>query len=158
MRQQLFKGNEYWLWLGTEVDRAKCPCIFMIRTENWRRTRQLGERSFCGCPCRSKDHRQLLYHRQRRGIARTAHTGRWCMVSGRAGSMEAFALNDSGSRTSRGSTGNIFLVRTSNTFSSSRASPHASQVTNSQPEEASLCRFLLVRRYSNRNSLKIFAS
>jgi hypothetical protein len=23
MRQQLFKGNEYWFWLGTEVDRAK---------------------------------------------------------------------------------------------------------------------------------------
>src|SRR5205809_6485268 len=22
-RQQLFKGNEYWFWLGTEVDRAK---------------------------------------------------------------------------------------------------------------------------------------
>jgi len=23
MRQQLFKGNEYWFWLGTEVDHAK---------------------------------------------------------------------------------------------------------------------------------------
>ena len=23
VRQQLFKGNEYWAWLGTEVDRAK---------------------------------------------------------------------------------------------------------------------------------------
>ena len=23
VRQQLFKGNEYWFWLGTEVDRAK---------------------------------------------------------------------------------------------------------------------------------------
>src|SRR5438034_4807090 len=23
VRQQLFKGNEYWLWLGTEVDGAK---------------------------------------------------------------------------------------------------------------------------------------
>jgi hypothetical protein len=23
MRQQLFKGNEYWFWLGTEVDQAK---------------------------------------------------------------------------------------------------------------------------------------
>ena len=23
IRQQLFKGNEYWFWLGTEVDRAK---------------------------------------------------------------------------------------------------------------------------------------
>ena len=23
IRQQLFKGNEYWFWLGTEVDHAK---------------------------------------------------------------------------------------------------------------------------------------
>ena len=23
VRQQLFKGNEYWFWLGTEVDHAK---------------------------------------------------------------------------------------------------------------------------------------
>src|SRR3982074_981536 len=23
VRQQLFKGNEYWFWLGTEVERAK---------------------------------------------------------------------------------------------------------------------------------------
>lgn len=23
VRQQLFKGNDYWFWLGTEVDRAK---------------------------------------------------------------------------------------------------------------------------------------
>src|SRR5438270_10301727 len=23
VRQQLFKGNEYWFWLGTKVDRAK---------------------------------------------------------------------------------------------------------------------------------------
>src|SRR5207302_9564790 len=23
LRQQLFKGNEYWFWLGTEVERAK---------------------------------------------------------------------------------------------------------------------------------------
>jgi len=23
VRQQLFKGNEYWFWLGTEADRAK---------------------------------------------------------------------------------------------------------------------------------------
>ena len=23
VRQQLFKGNEYWFWMGTEVDRAK---------------------------------------------------------------------------------------------------------------------------------------
>jgi hypothetical protein len=23
VRQQLFKGNEYWFWLGTELDRAK---------------------------------------------------------------------------------------------------------------------------------------
>ena len=23
MRQQLFKGNEYWFWLGTEVEAAK---------------------------------------------------------------------------------------------------------------------------------------
>ncbi|MBX6324609.1 MAG: hypothetical protein IRY93_01075, partial [Chthoniobacterales bacterium] len=23
VRQQLFKGNEYWFWLGTEVNRAK---------------------------------------------------------------------------------------------------------------------------------------
>src|SRR5436309_15856387 len=23
VRQQLFKGNEYWCWLGTEVDKAK---------------------------------------------------------------------------------------------------------------------------------------
>jgi len=25
VRQQLFKGNEYWFWLGTEVERAKIP-------------------------------------------------------------------------------------------------------------------------------------
>ena len=29
VRQQLFKGNEYWFWLGTEVDRAKvCVHIY----------------------------------------------------------------------------------------------------------------------------------
>src|SRR5260370_2513673 len=28
VRQQLFKGNEYWFWLGTEVDKAKVSVHF----------------------------------------------------------------------------------------------------------------------------------
>src|SRR6266487_5680834 len=26
VRQQLFKGNEYWFWLGTAIDRHRCRC------------------------------------------------------------------------------------------------------------------------------------
>ena len=58
VRQQLFKGNEYWAWLGTEVDRAKVSVH--IYDSNWEaggRTRQLGERTFCGCAHHSKDYR-----------------------------------------------------------------------------------------------------
>jgi len=32
VRQQLFKGNEYWFWLGTEVDRAK-PSVHIYNSD-----------------------------------------------------------------------------------------------------------------------------
>jgi len=45
VRQQLFKGNEYWFWLGTEVDRAKVPFTFMTRTESLRKSQTDGKKA-----------------------------------------------------------------------------------------------------------------
>ena len=50
------------------------------------RIRQLGERPFRGCARHSKDYRQLLYHRQRGGIAGGTHAlgaGVWFPVGQR---------------------------------------------------------------------------
>src|SRR3954468_23362432 len=34
---QLFKGNEYWFWMGTDPANAKIPCTSTIATGSWRR-------------------------------------------------------------------------------------------------------------------------
>jgi len=45
VRQQLFKGNEYWFWLGTEVDRGRFPFTFMTRTESLRKNQTDGKKA-----------------------------------------------------------------------------------------------------------------
>ena len=44
VRQQLFKGNEYWFWLGTEVDRAKVSVHVTIRMESWQKNQMDGKK------------------------------------------------------------------------------------------------------------------
>src|SRR5436309_9883851 len=43
VRQQLFKGNEYWFWLGTEVERAKVRFMSMIPNEKRPTRRTVGK-------------------------------------------------------------------------------------------------------------------
>ena len=62
VRQQLFKGNEYWFWLGTEVERAKVS-VHIYDSEG-----KLAE-----MPDSSRDSeidRQLFHHCRSRRIAR----------------------------------------------------------------------------------------
>jgi hypothetical protein len=40
----IVQGNEYWFWLGTEVDKAKVAVPFMIRMESWRKNQTAGRR------------------------------------------------------------------------------------------------------------------
>ena len=70
VRQQLFKGNEYWFWLGTEVEKAKISVhIYDSEGKLEEQTRQLAEGTFRRCARRSKDNRQLLHHRGYRRIS-----------------------------------------------------------------------------------------
>ena len=64
VRQQLFKGNEYWFWLGTEVDRAKMSVHIYDSDGKLAEEPDSWEKgTFCGCARHSKNDRQLLYHR-----------------------------------------------------------------------------------------------
>ena len=74
VRQQLFKGNEYWFWLGTEVDKAKVSVhVYDSDGKLAEATRQLGERPFRGCTRNPKSDRQLFHHCERGAIARGTH-------------------------------------------------------------------------------------
>ena len=58
VRQQLFKGNEYWFWLGTEVEKAKISVhIYDSEGETGGTERQLAEGTFRRCAHCSKDNR-----------------------------------------------------------------------------------------------------
>jgi len=45
VRQQLFKGNEYWFWLGTEVEKAKISVHIydaegkLVENDSWQKSR-----------------------------------------------------------------------------------------------------------------------
>jgi len=56
VRQKLFKGNEYWFWLGTEVDKAKVS-VHVYDSDG-----KLAEGPLRGCTRHSKSYRQLLHH------------------------------------------------------------------------------------------------
>ena len=64
VRQQLFRGNEYWFWLGTEVDGAK-ESVHIYNSDG-----QLAEKPdswakahFAAAHIIPENHRQLLYRR-----------------------------------------------------------------------------------------------
>src|SRR4029077_11653245 len=44
VRQQLFKGNDYWFWMGTEVSRPRCRSTFMTPTAGSASNRTAGKR------------------------------------------------------------------------------------------------------------------
>src|ERR1043166_3426461 len=112
VRQQLFKGNEYWFWMGTEVERArKKPCAnscsketntgsgwalrwnergsqstFTIRTANWRSSRTAGRKVIS--PRRisfQKAPAVISLSWQWKNRRRNARTGRWSTASANAG-------------------------------------------------------------------------
>ena len=63
VRQQFFKGNEYWFWMGTEVEQAKVSVhVYDADGKLVRATRQLAKGSFRRGARDSKDDRQLFYH------------------------------------------------------------------------------------------------
>ena len=45
VRQQLFKGNEYWFWLGTEVDQAKVSVHVYNSDGNSRNNQTVGRKA-----------------------------------------------------------------------------------------------------------------
>ena len=64
VRQQLFKGNDYWFWMGTEVEQAKVSVhIYDADGKLVRATRQLAERAFRRRPPDPKVDRELFCHR-----------------------------------------------------------------------------------------------
>ena len=66
VRQQLFKGNEYWFWLGTEVDKAKVSVhVYDSDGKLAEESDSWAEGSLRGCTRDSKSYRQLLHHSQR---------------------------------------------------------------------------------------------
>src|SRR4026207_1074958 len=88
VRQQLFKGNEYWFWWGTEVDRAKVSVHITIRMENWRKNQTAGRKAILQLRTSFQRPRAVTSSSSAsRNRQRTAHTGRWCTVSGRAPSI-----------------------------------------------------------------------
>ena len=62
VRQQLFKGNEYWFWLGTEVEKATIPCTSTIRKGNWRNNPTVGRKDISPPLTLSQRHRKLLHN------------------------------------------------------------------------------------------------
>lgn len=93
VRQQLFKGNEYWFWLGTEVDRAKVSVHIYDsdgklaeEPDSWEKGHLRLRTSFRRPPA------VTLSSSASRSRQRNARIGRWCMVSGRVG-LVALALS-----------------------------------------------------------------
>ena len=62
VRQQLFKGNEYWFWLGTEVENGdKSRFTFTIRTASWWSSLTAGRKGhFAAAHVIPKSHRELI--------------------------------------------------------------------------------------------------
>ena len=50
VRQQLFKGNEYWFWLERKSIRPRFPSTSMIRTESWRKNQTGGKKATLQVP------------------------------------------------------------------------------------------------------------
>ena len=85
VRQQLFKGNEYWFWLGTEVEKAKVSVhIYDSEGKLAEQPDSWEKGHFAGAHIIPKCNRQLFYHCYGGGIARRAHAlgaGLWFPLS-----------------------------------------------------------------------------
>jgi hypothetical protein len=77
VRQQLFKGNEYWFWLGTEVDRAKVSVHVYDSDGKLAEEPDGWEKGHFAAAHIIPKTTGSLSNRQRNG-----RTGRWYMVSG----------------------------------------------------------------------------
>ena len=70
VRQQLFKGNEYWFWLGTDVEKASMSVHIydaegklVEQPDSWQKGQFAAARITPACD------RHLLHHCQRRAVA-----------------------------------------------------------------------------------------
>ena len=79
VRQQLFKGNEYWFWMGTEVEQAKVSVhIYDADGKLVRAARQLAEGPFRRCAPHPEDYAEAILSSWRWRVRRKSeHTGRW---------------------------------------------------------------------------------
>ena len=84
-----FKGNEYWFWLGTEVDQAKVSVHIYDsdgklaeQPDSWAERTTLRLRTSFQRPPAVTLSSSAWRNRQK-----NARIGRWCMVSGRVGSV-----------------------------------------------------------------------
>ena len=83
VRQQLFKGNEYWFWLGTEVEKAKISVhIYDSEGKLAEQPDSWQKGHFAAAHIIPKSDRQLFHHRERsRNRRKSAPIGRWFTVS-----------------------------------------------------------------------------
>lgn len=73
VRQQLFKGNEYWFWLGTEVERAKISVHIYDSDGKLAEEPDGWEKGHFAAARYSENYGQLLHHCERRGLAGGTH-------------------------------------------------------------------------------------
>ena len=74
VRQQLFKGNEYWFWLGTEVEKAKVSVhIYDSEGKLAEQPDSWQKGHFAAAHIIPKATEQLFHHCYGRGIAGRAH-------------------------------------------------------------------------------------
>ena len=75
VRQQLFKGNDYWFWMGTEVEQAKVSVhIYDADGQICEQPDSWQKGHFAAAHLDAKDDRQLFHHRGGGEIAGRAHT------------------------------------------------------------------------------------
>ena len=60
VRQQLFKGNEYWFWLGPKSKRQKSPSTFTIRKASWWSSLTAGRKATSRPPMSSRRARGVI--------------------------------------------------------------------------------------------------
>jgi len=86
VRQQLFKGNEYWFWLGTEVDRAKESVhIYNSDGELAEQPDSWAKGHLAAAHIIPKTTGSTLSSLAWRNRQQPTRIGRWCMVSDKVG-------------------------------------------------------------------------
>src|SRR5262249_8802500 len=86
VRQQLFKGNEYWFWLGTEVDQAKVSVhIYNSDGELAERPDSWAKDHLAAAHIIPKTTGTYLSSLAWRNRQQPARIGRWCMVFDKVG-------------------------------------------------------------------------